>query len=193
VAGQGRASRIRALRANGAGRVREEKSISVKIPAGVDEGSRLRVQGEGESGFNGGPAGDLYVFISVEEHPRFTRRDYDIHSEQSIAFTQAALGGEVLTETIDGTETLRIAAGTQPNQIFRLRGKGVQFLQGQGKGDHYVHVNVTVPTSLNDEQRQLLERLAVLDGETPAGPPRAGRQGEGSLRLSGFAASQRRA
>ena len=152
---------------NGAGRVREEKSISVKIPAGVDDGSRLRVGGEGESGFNGGPAGDLYVFIAVEEHPRFTRRDYDIHSEQAISFTQSALGGEVATETIDGPETLRIAPGTQPNQIFRLRGKGVQFLQGQGRGDHYVHVNVRVPTSLNDEQRQLLERLAAIDGENP--------------------------
>ncbi len=155
---------------NGAGRVREEKSISVKIPAGVDEGSRLRVAGEGESGFNGGPAGDLYVFLSVEEHPHFTRRDYDIHSEQTVSFTQAALGSEILTETIDGPETLKISAGTQPNQIFRLRGKGVQFLQGQGKGDHYVHVNVRVPTLLNDEQRQLLERLAAIDGENPPAP-----------------------
>ena len=152
---------------SGAGRVREEKSITVQIPPGVDEGSRLRVGGEGESGMNGGPAGDLYVFIAVEEHAHFTRRDYDIHSEQTISFTQAALGGEVLTDTIDGPETLKIAAGTQPSQIFRLRGKGVQFLQGQGRGDHYVHVIVRVPTTLNDEQRQLMERLAAIDGEHP--------------------------
>jgi molecular chaperone DnaJ len=155
---------------NGAGRVRESKTISVKVPAGVDDGSRLRVQGEGEGGFNGGPAGDLYVFISVEEHPRFTRREYDIHSEQNISFTQAALGAEVETETIDGTESLRIPPGTQPNQIFRLRGKGVQFLQGAGRGDHYVHVGVTIPTALDDEQRELLERYAQTEGETP--PPR---------------------
>ena len=153
---------------NGAGRVQEEKKISVKIPAGVDDGSRLRVPGEGESGYNGGPAGDLYVFLSVREHPKFTRRDYDIHSNQSITFTQAALGAEVATETIDGPETLRVPAGTQPAQVFRLRGKGVQFLDGSGRGDHYVHVTVRIPTSLNDEQRQLLEQFAALEGETPA-------------------------
>src|SRR5436190_3487940 len=155
---------------NGAGRVHETKTISVKVPAGVDNGSRLRVQGEGEGGFNGGPAGDLYVFISVHEHPRFTRRDYDIHSEESVSFTQAALGAELEIETIDGAESLRIPAGTQPNQLFRLRGKGVQFLQGAGRGDHYVHVVVKIPTALGDEQRELLERYAATEGEAPAGP-----------------------
>jgi molecular chaperone DnaJ len=152
---------------NGAGRVREEKTLSVKIPPGVDEGSRLRVPGEGESGYNGGPAGDLYVFISVEEHPKFQRRDYDIHSEETISFTQAALGAEVKVNTIDGEESLKIPAGTQPNQVFRLRGKGVQFLQGTGRGDHYVHVSVRIPMALSDEQRQLLEQFASLEGENP--------------------------
>ncbi len=150
---------------NGAGRVREEKTLSVKVPAGVDEGSRLRVTGEGEAGYNGGPAGDLYVFISVQEHDKFTRRDYDIHSEHAISFTQAALGAELKTVTIDGPEPLRIPAGTQPNQVFRLKGKGVQFLQGSGRGDHYVHVSVRVPTTLTDEQRELLERFAASEGE----------------------------
>lgn len=152
---------------NGAGRLREEKKISVKIPPGVDDGSRLRVAGEGEAGFNGGPAGDLYVFISVRDHAKFTRRDYDIHSEQTISITQAALGGEVKTETIDGSESLKVPAGTQPNQVFRLRGKGVPFLDGSGRGDHYVHVAVRIPTSLTPEQRALLEQLAALDGEQP--------------------------
>src|SRR5436190_23585019 len=152
---------------NGAGRVREEKKIAVKIPAGVDDGSRLRVAGEGESGFSGGPAGDLYVFISVREHPKFTRRDYDIHAEQTISITQAALGGEVETDTIDGAEPLKITAGTQPNQVYRLRGKGVPFIDGNGRGDHYVHVAVKIPTSLSPERRALLEQLAVLDGENP--------------------------
>lgn len=153
----------------GAGRVREEKTLSVKIPAGVDEGSRLRVQGEGEAGFSGGPAGDLYVFISVDEHERFTRRDYDIHSEHGVSFTQASLGAELKADTIDGAEPLRIPAGTQPNQVFRLKGKGVQFLQGPGRGDHYVHISVRVPTTLTDEQRHLLERFATLEGEEPSG------------------------
>jgi len=151
----------------GAGRVRDEKKISVKIPAGVDDGSRLRVAGEGESGFNGGPAGDLYVFLSVREHERFTRRDYDIHSEQTVTVTKAALGGEIRTATIDGEETLRITSGTQPNQVYRLRNKGVPYIDGSGRGDHYVHMNVRIPTSLSNEQRELLEQLATLEGEEP--------------------------
>lgn len=154
---------------NGAGRIHEEKKLSVKIPAGVDEGSRLRVPGEGEAGYNGGPAGDLYVFISVHDHEKFTRRDYDIHSEQSVSMTQAALGVEIQTDTIDGPEPLRIPAGTQPNQVFRLKGKGVQFLQGSGRGDHYVHITVRVPSSLTTEQRALLEQFATTEGEEPTG------------------------
>jgi molecular chaperone DnaJ len=158
----------------GAGRVREEKTIAVKIPAGVDDGSRLRVAGEGESGYNGGPAGDLYVFLSVREHEKFQRRDYDIHSEQSISITQAALGAEILSDTLDGAEMVRIPPGTQPGHVIRLRGKGVQYLQSSGRGDHFVHVNVRIPTSLTDEQRELLERYAALDGEQPAAPRRLG-------------------
>jgi molecular chaperone DnaJ len=165
--GAGKVIKDPCVTCTGAGRVREEKKIAVKIPAGVDDGSRLRVAGEGESGFNGGPAGDLYVFISVREHPKFTRRDYDIHAEHTISITQAALGGEVQTDTIDGTEPLKISAGTQPNQVYRLRGKGVPFIDGNGRGDHYVHVAVKIPTSLSPEQRGLLEQLAVIDGENP--------------------------
>jgi molecular chaperone DnaJ len=151
---------------NGAGRVREEKKISVKIPPGVDDGSRLRVAAEGEAGFNGGPAGDLYVFISVKDHPKFQRRDYDIHSEHPISYTRAALGGDATVETIDGTDALKIPAGTQPNQVFRLRGKGVPFLDGSGRGDHYVHIVVRIPAALTDEQRTMLEQLAALEGES---------------------------
>lgn len=151
----------------GAGRIREEKSISVKIPAGVDEGSRLRVAGEGESGFNGGPPGDLYVFVNVREHEKFSRRDYDIHSEESISFTKAALGGELTIATIHGNETLEIPAGTQPNQRFRLRGKGVPFVDGSGRGDHYVHVGIHVPARLSDEQKELLSKFAEITGEEP--------------------------
>jgi molecular chaperone DnaJ len=154
---------------DGAGRVREQKKISVKVPAGVDDGSRLRVAGEGEAGYNGGPPGDLYVFLSVREHPSFQRRDYDIHSEQTISFTQAALGAEIRTPTIDGEETLRVPPGTQPNQVFKLRGKGVQFLDGSGRGDHYVHVAVRIPTSMSDEQRALLEQFATMEGASVAG------------------------
>jgi len=154
----------------GAGRLHEEKTISVKIPAGVDEGSRLRVAAEGESGLNGGPSGDLYVFIEVEEHERFSRRDYDIHSEQPLSFTQAALGAEVRIRTVHGEETLPVSAGTQPGQMFRLRGKGVPFVDGSGRGDHYVHASVHVPTRLSEEQRELLEKLAEITGESVPEP-----------------------
>ena len=165
--GAGKVIKEPCVTCNGAGRVREERKISVKIPAGVDDGSRLRVAGEGEAGYNGGPGGDLYVFITVKEHAKFTRRDYDIHSEQGVTLTQAALGAEVRTATIDGEESLKVPPGTQPNQVFRLRGKGVQFLDGTGRGDHYVHVAVRIPTALNEEQRHLLEQLAKIEGETP--------------------------
>ena len=165
--GAGKVIKDPCVTCSGAGRLRETKSLAVKIPAGVDDGSRLRVAGEGEAGWNGGPAGDLYVFISVREHPTFTRRDYDIHSEHPVSFTQAALGAETKIDTLDGKETLRIPPGTQPNQVFRVRGKGVQFLDGSGRGDHYVHVVVRIPSSLTDEQRRLLEQLASLEGEQP--------------------------
>lgn len=163
--GQGKVIKDPCATCSGAGRVREEKKISVKIPAGVDDGSRLRVAGEGEAGFNGGPSGDLYVFINVEDHPKFRRRDYDISSEQPVSYTQAALGGDITVETIEGTESLKIPAGTQPGQVFRLRNKGVPFLDGTGRGDHYVQMGVRIPTALTDEQRGLLERLAELHGE----------------------------
>ncbi len=166
--GSGRMIKDACAACSGAGRVREEKKISVKIPAGVDEGSRLRVPGEGEGGYNGGPPGDLYVFISVRSHEKFTRQDYDVHAEELISVTRAALGGEVSVDTVDGKEMLRVPAGTQPNQVFRLRGKGVQFLDGSGRGDHYVHVNVRIPSSLTEEQRELYEQLAVADGEPAA-------------------------
>ncbi|HKB81339.1 MAG TPA: molecular chaperone DnaJ [Thermoanaerobaculia bacterium] len=165
--GAGRVVKDPCAACSGSGRIREEKTLSVKIPPGVDEGSRLRIAGEGEAGYNGGPAGDLYVFISVQDHPKFTRRDYDIHSEEVVTLSQAALGVEIRADTIDGPETLRISAGTQPNQVFRLRGKGVQFLQGSGRGDHYIHISVRVPTALTDEQRKLLEQFAALEGENP--------------------------
>lgn len=152
---------------SGAGRVREEKTLTVKIPAGVDDGSRLRLANEGEGGTNGGPPGDLYVFINVREHAKFARRDYDIHAEQYVSMTQAALGAELDVDTVHGKEKLRIAPGTQPDHISRLRGKGVPFLDGSGRGDHYVHIKVRIPQSLSDEQRRLLEQLAALQGEHP--------------------------
>jgi molecular chaperone DnaJ len=166
--GAGRVIKDPCVDCNGAGRVREEKTMTVKIPAGVDDGSRLRLTQEGEAGGLGGPPGDLYVFISVQEHDTFHRRDYDIHTEQAISYTQAALGAELQVETIHGQGKIKVNAGTQPDHVVRLKSKGVPFLDGTGKGDHYVHLKVRVPTSLGDRQRELLAELAALDGEAPA-------------------------
>lgn len=163
--GSGRVVKDPCADCRGIGRVREEKTLSVKVPAGVDEGSRLRVSGEGEAGANGGPAGDLYVFLSVEADDVFERRDYDIHIEHSISFSQAALGSEVTVPTVHGEESLKIPAGTQPGKAFRVRGKGVPFVDGSGRGDEYVHIVVRVPTELSGEQRRLLEQLAELEGD----------------------------
>jgi molecular chaperone DnaJ len=165
--GAGKVNKDPCADCQGAGRVREEKTLSVKVPAGVDEGSRLRVAGEGEAGTLGGPPGDLYVFIGVDDHPTFVRRDYDVHAELPLSFTQAALGAEVDVKTIHGSEKLKINPGTQPEQVLRVRGKGVPYVDGSGRGDHFVHVKVRVPTSLDERQRELLEELATLEGEEP--------------------------
>jgi molecular chaperone DnaJ len=170
--GAGRVITDPCIDCHGAGRTRSSESLSVRIPAGVDTGTRLRVAGSGEDGIGGGPPGDLYVFIHVRPHPRFIRRDYDIHSERVLSFTQAALGAELEVETVHGTEKLKIPAGTQPEQRFRLKGKGVPFVEGSGRGDHWVHVQIHVPAKLSDRQRQLLEELAGLEGENP--PQRQG-------------------
>ncbi|MGH9456930.1 MAG: molecular chaperone DnaJ [Thermoanaerobaculia bacterium] len=154
----------------GAGRVREQKTITVKIPPGVDDGTRLRLAGEAEAGANGGPPGDLYVFISVEEHPKFTRRDYDVHAEESISFTQAALGCEIPVETVHGEEMLKVPPGTQPAHVFRVKGKGVPWVDGSGRGDHYVHIEVRIPSAVDGRQRELLEEYAKIEGVSIAEP-----------------------
>jgi molecular chaperone DnaJ len=147
----------------GSGRVEHEKSIEVKIPAGVETGSRLRLQAEGESGTYGGPAGDLYVVIHVGEHEQFERQGNNLYSAVPITFAQAALGAEVPVQTLNGNESLKIPAGTQTGTVFRVRGQGMPVLGGRGKGDLFVSVSVITPTSLTREQRKLLEQLAKIE------------------------------
>jgi molecular chaperone DnaJ len=147
----------------GSGRVEHEKSIEVKIPAGVETGSRLRLQAEGESGAYGGPAGDLYVVIHVGEHEQFERQGNNLYSAVPITFAQAALGAEVRVQTLNGNESLKIPAGTQTGTVFRVRGQGMPVLGGRGKGDLFVSVSVITPTSLTREQRKLLEQLAKIE------------------------------
>lgn len=147
----------------GAGRVEREKSIEVKIPAGVETGSRLRLQAEGESGAYGGPPGDLYVVIHVAEHEQFERQGNNLYSSIPITFAQAALGAEVGVNTLNGQQSLKVPAGTQTGTVFRVRGQGMPVLGGRGKGDLFVSVSVITPTSLTREQRKLLEQLAKIE------------------------------
>jgi molecular chaperone DnaJ len=147
----------------GTGRIEREKSIEVKIPAGVETGSRLRLQREGESGAYGGPAGDLYVVIHVAEHEQFERQGNNLYSSAPISFAQAALGAEIKVRTLADEHSLKIPAGTQTGTIFRVRGEGMPVLGGRGKGDLFVAVSVVTPTTISREQRKLLEQLAKIE------------------------------
>ncbi len=144
----------------GKGVVRKKRTISLRVPAGVDTGSRLRVSGEGEAGSNGGPAGDLYVLFRVRPHEIFERDGTSLHCEVPISFCTAALGGQVEVPTIDGRAELTIPPGTQNGATFRMKGKGVASLvRGRDRGDQYVHVVVEVPTKLSAEQKELLRKF----------------------------------
>jgi molecular chaperone DnaJ len=148
---------------SGAGRVQNNKTLEVKIPAGVETGSRLRVSGEGEAGVNGGPTGDLYVFIHVAEHESFERQGTNLYTSAPISFAQAALGAEIKVKTLDAEEDLKIPSGTQTGTVFRLKGEGMPDLGGRGQGDLYVAVTVVTPKAMNKEQRALFEQLADVE------------------------------
>jgi molecular chaperone DnaJ len=154
----------------GAGRVEKEKTIEIKIPAGVETGSRLRVTGEGEGGVNGGISGDLFVVLHVAEHKRFERQGANLYSAVPITFAQAALGAEVRVDTLDGDEELKIPAGTQTGSVFRVKSHGLPVLGGRGKGDLFVSVTIITPKTLTKEQRNLLEQLAKIEDVDFADP-----------------------
>ena len=162
--GAGEVIRHRCADCRGAGRLETEQAISVTVPPGVDEGTRLRLNGEGQAGISGGPPGDLYVVISVKADERFERDGADLHYPAPISFPQAALGAEIEVETLEGKAKLTIPAGTQSGKVLRMRGKGVSTLRSSGRGDQLVHVYVEVPTRLNVRQRELLEQLAEESG-----------------------------
>ena len=163
--GAGRVIGTPCVDCKGAGRIEREKSMEVKIPAGVETGSRLRVQGEGEAGANSGPAGDLYVVIHVAAHEQFERQGGNLYSAVPITFAQAALGSEISVKTLDSEQTLKIPVGTQTGTVFRLKAQGMPVLGGRGKGDLFVSVTVVTPTSLTREQRRLLEQLANVENK----------------------------
>ncbi|MBS1984434.1 MAG: molecular chaperone DnaJ [Bdellovibrionales bacterium] len=163
--GSGRTIKHKCHDCRGAGRISENVKLAVKIPAGIDNGQKLKLRGEGEAGANGGPAGDLYVVVEVKEHPFFTREGYDVLCDVPVSFVQATLGGDIDVPTLEGSVKLKIPAGTQNAKRFRLKAKGISHLNGRERGDLYVTVNVEVPTKLSNEQKQLLEKFAALSGE----------------------------
>ncbi|AXH98964.1 molecular chaperone DnaJ [Sporosarcina sp. PTS2304] len=152
---------------HGKGRVTKNKVIKVSIPAGVDQGQRLRVGGQGEAGINGGPPGDLYIVFNVRPHNRFIREEDDIILELTLTFPQAALGDELEVPTVHGKVKLKIPAGTQNGTNFRLRGKGVPNVHGHGVGDQHVIVRVATPKKMTEKQKELLREFASIEGESP--------------------------
>jgi molecular chaperone DnaJ len=153
---------------SGSGRVRHTRKINLKIPAGVDNGSRLKIAGEGEAGMNGGPRGNLYVQLYVKEHAYFSRQQDDVLYDLEVSISQAVLGAQIEVPTLEGKVKLKIPAGTQTGKVLRLRGKGFPNVQGYGRGDELVRVIVKTPTNLSGAERKLFEELARLRGETPS-------------------------
>ncbi len=161
---------------NGSGRVRKEKNLEVKIPAGVEDGTRIRVTHEGEAGLRGAPAGDLYVFLNIKPHSLFKRQGPDILCKVPIQMVTATLGGEIEVPTIDGSQvSVKIPTGTQPGQQFRVKSKGMSILRATGRGDMLIEAKVETPVSLTKKQRELLEEFAQI-----------GKDGKNSPESSGF-------
>lgn len=163
--GQGNVIATPCKECSGGGRVRIAKTVHLKIPAGVETGSRLRLRGEGEEGAYGGPNGDLYVFIEVEPHDTFERNGDDVYCHVPITFVQAALGGSVEAPTLAGSEKLKIPRGTPTGKVFRLKGKGIVHLRGYGRGDQIIETVVTVPSKLTKRQEELLREFDRLSNE----------------------------
>lgn len=147
----------------GAGTQRKQKTVDVTIPAGIKDGQILNIKGRGNAGINNGPAGDLHVYVHVKSHPVFERRGDDVWCNLPLTFAQAALGAEVVVPTLDGKVSYSVHEGAQPNDVFKLKGKGFQHLNGRGRGDQYVRITVEVPKNLNPKQKELIKQL---DGAT---------------------------
>jgi molecular chaperone DnaJ len=156
----------------GDGRVREQRTLQVTVPAGIDSGQRIALEGQGEAGPRGGPAGDLYVAVAVRDHAELLRRGTELYYELPVTFPQAALGASLEVPTVDGAETVDIPAGTQSGTEIRLRGRGVPRLRGMGRGDQHVIVTVVVPAKVSRKERDLLQQLGDVSG--PAELPKGG-------------------
>jgi len=166
--GRGKVVDVPCTKCHGSGRVQKKRKIKIKVPAGIESNSRMRVGGEGEHGTAGGPPGDLFVDIYVKPHKTFKRVGDDILVENDISFTQAALGDEIIVSTVDEKVKLKVPAGTQTWATFRVRGKGMPYMHGHGQGDLHVRMNVKVPKKLSLKQKEVLREFARLSGEKPA-------------------------
>ena len=159
---------------SGAGRIKHHKTLQVRIPAGVDEGDRVRLTGEGEPGVNGGPPGDLYVQVHIKPHPMFQRDHDDLHCEMPVSFATAALGGDIEIPTLDGTARIRVPAESQSGKTFRLRGKGIKGVRSESPGDLFCHVVVETPVNLTDRQKELLREFETISqGDAALHNPRS--------------------
>jgi len=168
--GQGQMIKDPCETCHGRGSTKKKEKLSVKVPAGIDEGQRLKLSGQGNSGLNGGPAGDLYVLIQIQEHEFFKREDYDVHCEVPISFSQAALGTEIEVPTLGGRVSMKIPEGTQSGQKMKLRNKGITKLGGYGFGDQIITIHVETPTKLTKEQREIYSRLSELEQSHTSNP-----------------------
>jgi len=166
--GAGEAPTVPCTTCRGGGRIPKKRTVTINVPAGVDDGTTLRLRGEGEGGVRGGADGDLFVRVNVRPHDLFARRGDDLVCELTVPLSQAVLGASIPVQTLDGTEPLEVAAGTQHGDVLRLRGKGVPRLDGRGRGDLLIHVAVDIPKKLKPEERELFERVAELRGEAVA-------------------------
>ncbi len=164
-AGEGKIIKDVCTNCRGTGKVKKNRVVKVKIPAGVDSGYRLRITGMGEPGERGGPSGDLYIVLYIKPHKIFKRNGIDINCSHSISFVKAALGGTTTIPTLEEKAKLKIPAGTQPNNVFRLRGKGIFKIGTKQRGNQYIKIKVEVPKKMNDEQKKLLLEFAKLSGE----------------------------
>lgn len=164
-AGAGRVIQTPCAECRGEGRVAEVRTLSVEIPPGIHDGQRIRISGEGHSGSRGAPSGDVYVLVRVARDPRFVREGNDLYSTVELTVTQAALGASVTVPTLEGETEIELPAGTQPGEVHVLRGGGFPVLQGFGRGDHRLLVNVLVPRHLTDDQRRVLEEFERLADE----------------------------
>ncbi len=164
-AGAGEIVRERCSECRGSGRIEGQQSIRVKVPAGIEDGMRLRLSGEGEAGIAGGPPGDLFVVISAKPHPFFDREGPDLHCEVPVSFVQAAIGDEIEVPTLEGKVNLKLPAGTQTGKVLRLRGKGLPSLRSSQRGDQLLRIFVETPTKLTRRQRELLQEFAKEGGD----------------------------